>query len=97
LKLMKEAGLHAEHVDPGDRDDVIQALAVSRKIRDDFPQLLAAVPEPVRETVAEKTGACLDRLEGAPRRGWNAHRAFLRRYGSAFWRILARKPEGSGN
>jgi hypothetical protein len=66
---------------------------VAREIRRDAPALLAAVPEPMRPTIADKVEAYCDRLEKTPRRGWNARSDFLLRYGTAFWRILARKPE----
>jgi 2-polyprenyl-3-methyl-5-hydroxy-6-metoxy-1,4-benzoquinol methylase len=94
LGMLDRAGLKAELVrDPEEGDAVSRAVSVAREIRRDAPALLAAVPEPMRPTIADKVEAYCDRLEKTPRRGWNARSDFLLRYGTAFWRILARKPE----
>jgi hypothetical protein len=93
--MLERGGLRAEVLDTEDGGDAALALETGRKIRQDLPQLLATVPEPLREAVGRKTEEYLDRLAHSPRRGWNAHRAFLRRYGTSFWRILAHKPGDS--
>jgi 2-polyprenyl-3-methyl-5-hydroxy-6-metoxy-1,4-benzoquinol methylase len=97
VTMLERGGLRAEVLETEDGDDAALALETGRKIRQDLPQLLATVPESLREAVGGKVQEYLDRLTHSPRRGWNAHRAFLRRYGTSFWRILAHKPgEGRG-
>ena len=62
-----------------------------RELRKTLDASLASVPEASRSAVGEAVARYLDEAEAAPRERDADRRAFLRRYGVGFWRVVARK------
>jgi SAM-dependent methyltransferase len=96
--LFEQAGLTMElRTDPVMVRSLESVKALLAELRSTLPSKLAAVPSVIRERVEQAVSSYLDQAEAEWPSSPSAAPSYLDRYGTSFWRVIARKrPPGAG-